>query len=40
MEVAISGINYVLPPQIQREINAGTANLVQLNEQAIIINGL
>ena len=28
-------INYVLPPGIDREINAGTANLVQLNEQAL-----
>jgi cell surface protein SprA len=28
-------INYVLPPGIDREINAGTANLVQLNEQSL-----
>ncbi|MGZ6532276.1 MAG: T9SS outer membrane translocon Sov/SprA, partial [Bacteroidia bacterium] len=28
-------VNYVLPPNIQREINTGSANLVALNEQAM-----
>ena len=30
-----SPVNYVLPPQIQREINAASANLIRLNEQAM-----
>lgn len=28
-------VNYVLPPNIEREINTGSANLVALNEQAM-----
>lgn len=28
-------VNYVLPPDIEREINVGTTNLQQLNEQAL-----
>jgi cell surface protein SprA len=30
-----SPVNYVLPPNIEREINTGSANLVALNEQAM-----
>ncbi len=30
-------VNYVLPPNIDREINASSANLTQLNEQALAI---
>ncbi len=28
-------VNYVLPPNIEREINAASANLIQMNEQAM-----
>ena len=28
-------VNYVIPPGIEREINAASANLIQLNEQAL-----
>jgi len=32
-----SPVNYVLPPGIQREIDAGTANLRQINEQSLSV---
>ncbi|UTW68142.1 cell surface protein SprA [bacterium SCSIO 12643] len=31
-------VNYVLPPFIQREINVGSTNLNQLNEQSLALN--
>ncbi len=31
-------VNYVLPPNIEREINAASANLIQLNEQSLLMS--
>jgi len=30
-------VNYALPPDIEREINVGTTNLTQLNEQSMVL---
>lgn len=30
-------VNYMLPPDIEREINVGTANYTQLNEQSMVL---
>ena len=31
-------VNYVTPPGIEREINIGTTNLTQMNEQSMVLN--
>ncbi len=31
-------INYVIPPDIQREVDFGTTNLRQINEQSLVLN--
>lgn len=33
-----SPVNYVLPPQLQREIQAGSPNLARMNEQSLSLN--